>query len=387
MYTRSILSLTTAGGGKTCCDTLQSDVVKWLRFPMSVLVVFIHFAGITLTEAGIGNIIYDNIRYFLSDIISLAAVPTFFVISGYYFFYNSHFSLAVYKQKLKKRIKTLLLPYIIWNSIMLINVFSHNLWDFFANGKSLSSIIDYCRKYGWFDLYWSCNEWEGRTNWLAEQITHTSPVLGTMWFIRDLIVVILFSPIIYWAIKNKGKLFLLLLFIINMSSIWISIPGLSDTALFYFTIGAYFSINKKNIVCELSKHKYIILSLITLLLPTIIYLNGKDTAIGNIIHPFFVLVLVATYFNIATIMVKKHYMMRFIVWGKASFFIFACHLILILSFSDKIMLKCIPSNYWLLATMRYILTPLLCVWICYWLFFFIHRYTPKLCLVLTGDRG
>lgn len=47
------------------------------------------------------------------------AVPLFF-ISGYLFFFRTAFSVDVYKKKLKSRIKTLLIPYLFWNFVVLV---------------------------------------------------------------------------------------------------------------------------------------------------------------------------------------------------------------------------------------------------------------------------
>lgn len=52
--------------------------------------------------------VYDVFRYIVSEQLATIAIPLFFFISGFLFFYRSDFSLAVYGTKLRKRIRTLL---------------------------------------------------------------------------------------------------------------------------------------------------------------------------------------------------------------------------------------------------------------------------------------
>lgn len=375
------------GGGNCTLDHLQSQSIKWLRFPMSLLVVFIHYYGKEITfENTFENSFYDYIRIFLCHVVSHAAVPTFFVISGYYFFYNTRFNLLKYKLKLKKRVKTLFVPYILWNTILLTISVTLKIFTFYIKGKPFN-IIDFCYEKGWIDIFWSCNEWVGRTNWLGVQSTNTAPLLVPMWFIRDLIIVVLFTPIIHWCLTKSSKYFLTLLFFIYISNIWINIPGFSNTALFYFSLGSFFAIKKKNIISEFVKVKKLTYYLIIPFLVVMTYFDGRNTSIGNYLYPFFIIILVSAYFNIAIFMVKHHHFIKFAKWGKASFFIFALHTIYMLSISETIISQIIPSNFWVLAIFRHILIPITCVIICYGVFLFMRRFMPKLLSLLTGDRG
>ena len=93
-----------------------------LRFPLFVLVVYIHTMDWNLHNSGpFAWKLYDNIRILISGIIGHAAVPTFFIISGYLFFLSKDtFDFETYLSKLKRRFTTLFVPYIIWNSIYIL---------------------------------------------------------------------------------------------------------------------------------------------------------------------------------------------------------------------------------------------------------------------------
>lgn len=75
---------------------LQSRTIEWLRFPLVVAVVFIHSFGepkeyvlpLQNISTFSGVDIYNLTRICFSHVLTHIAVPVFFVISGYLFFYN-----------------------------------------------------------------------------------------------------------------------------------------------------------------------------------------------------------------------------------------------------------------------------------------------------------
>src|SRR5665647_1106940 len=93
--------------------------LKVVSFLLMIMVVFIHSINIS-DKIVSGNIIlakgYSSfIQTFISDGICLIAVPLFFVISGYLFFLNLEGTLDEFHTKYKKRLKTLLVPYLFWS--------------------------------------------------------------------------------------------------------------------------------------------------------------------------------------------------------------------------------------------------------------------------------
>lgn len=69
-----------------------SESINMLRFPLAILVVFVHGFGAdvdvsVLHASGLtGLAVYDYIRLFFSVVIARSAVPIFFIISGYLLF-------------------------------------------------------------------------------------------------------------------------------------------------------------------------------------------------------------------------------------------------------------------------------------------------------------
>lgn len=91
-----------------------SKTISFLRFPLIILVVFIHVPRLPG-----GGEIYSYVTTLLSVKVASIAVPCFFLISGLLFF-DTSFNFKKYILKLRKRIVTLLIPYILWNAFFFI---------------------------------------------------------------------------------------------------------------------------------------------------------------------------------------------------------------------------------------------------------------------------
>ena len=228
---------------KQNADELQSRVIAFLRFPLIVGVVFIHnyrpsiIVGNEVMGSETHMPTYSFIGQLFSQYIGWISVPLFFFFSGFLFFYKADYSLQTYIYKIKRRISTLLIPYLFWNASFLICFFavSHlpltRQWFQFPNNAGL----DY-----YLSSFWGI---------LDDKKTMTYPIAYQFWFIRDLMVLSLFSPVLYCLLSRfKGLLIWLIavFWLCGYSLPYIGIRGLSTEALFFFSLGAVFSIYKRN---------------------------------------------------------------------------------------------------------------------------------------------
>ena len=101
--------------------TYLSEKIKIISFVLILLVVQLHaynldllFGKETIILNKGFNWIFQN---FFSNGITRIAVPLFFIISGYLFFLQFQPTIENYFEKIKKRIKTLFIPYLIWSII------------------------------------------------------------------------------------------------------------------------------------------------------------------------------------------------------------------------------------------------------------------------------
>ena len=227
-----------------------SDVISLLRFPLALFVVFIHVEGRYFNFENISTGTF-LITHFISNIICKVAVPTFFFISGFLFFFKiKEFSTEVYLTKKKKRIKSLLIPYIIWNTIaflvfMLAKFVGVN--SFVTNFSLGDDIISNIVK-----IYGYTVSWKG-VSIIHVPFTFRTPIDGPLWFIRDLMILSVLSPLIYWLIRSFGFYLLIVLF-----GILLLFGHPSYTALFYFSLGCYFSITNRDPLEFYIKYKWII---------------------------------------------------------------------------------------------------------------------------------
>jgi surface polysaccharide O-acyltransferase-like enzyme len=256
-------------------DTLQSQVIDLLRFPLIIGVVFIHNASSTLSIHGVefGSSASLPMHYacsqLFSQVLGRVAVPLFFLISGFLFFLNVDFSKRTYVNKLRTRAKTLLIPYLFWNlSAVVLRFVVYCI-------PSLDALVN--------------NSFEFTPHYLLQALwgevadgKATMPVAYPFWFIRDLMVLVVLTPLVYTYVKKLGVYGILLLSVLWLFDWWFLLPGLSIVAVFFFTLGAWISISRRNLVLEAEKVKYLVFALYPVFV--LIDLLTKESAANPFIH-------------------------------------------------------------------------------------------------------
>ena len=211
-----------------------SLAIRNLRIPLALLIVIGHsdIFHFPLISQG-GAVEYDQtiITYpitYLCRVLFAPANSLFFAISGYLFF-SSLDSLGIneYRTKIRKRFHTLFLPYVIWQLIFLVPSILGALM-----GRHDYSVI-------WFvQSIWSTPD-------------QPIPADPPLWFLRDLMVCMLMSPVYYAILKRKlvGIIFLLSSVSLWLFDIW-PLPllnGVSSLSIVFFALGAFVGIQKLRI--------------------------------------------------------------------------------------------------------------------------------------------
>lgn len=346
---------------------IQSQTIDWLRFPMAVAVVILHH-GTKLILDAIGPLKVLCILF--QEGICRLAVPCFFFISGYLFFTKLHFNSwnwSVWTDKIKRRGKTLLLPYILWNIIAFFA-----FWGFDAIHGAVSFCEEFA-KYGGIRLFWGVNG--------ALPIgVHSAPIDGPLWFIRDLMLFTLLTPLVFkfldWT-KVYGLLGVCLLFLI--------VPGYIPEGFVFYLVGAWFQLSGKNIVACLWKHRiWLYLAAIALLAG--LYFAFEDEYWRRFLKIFFLFAGIgASFCGVATLLDQGKIHIRPFL-ARSSFFLFATHEILILhQISQPLILSLLPSGaFW--ECVEFFLTPALAIGISLLLLFLMERFLPRSTSLLTGNR-
>lgn len=349
-------------------EELQSKVISFLRFPLCAAVVLIHIN--INTENCSTHPLYDSVHYLFAQILARVAVPLFFMFSGFLFFYKSeklHFS--DYKGKLTKRIRTLLIPYLFWNFTIIL---------YYLLGRMLGLGSEYGSGFGfidWLKPFW--NNYPVETN--GEGIA-SYPICVPFWYIRDLMVTVLLSPIIYYLTKKCRFYFVIALAMLWITNYWPLITGLNITAIFFFSLGAYCSIFKKNFA-ELLKPHTLLLGVAYLL--TIIPVLIAQDANFNLLRRVGILLGMAFIVSLAARYISNGY------WGtdrflsESSFFIFAFHMTALFVIEDIVN---ISSRTDIMCTALYLAMSIFIVIGGLVLYYLLKRWMPRFTALITGGR-
>jgi len=377
-----------------------SKTISYLRFPLIIGVVFIHF---NLAKNGFMMQIENGFDYpdwfyyiifFFSDVLPRIGVPLFFFFSGFLFFYRKDFNNKVYKQKLHTRAATLLLPYFLWNTIaILIKVFRKLpfLSSVFPNAYKTEILLSPERLIKTFFANLD-NEGIFITSIVDNAMTVVNktpfPINVPLWYVRDLIIMVILSPILFGLIKKGGVWFIAVLGVI-----WYIIkplflqeggyPVLFFTAAFFFSFGAYFSIKKVNFIDYMRKAQFFpYLYFVFVIADTL----TKKYDYNIYIHEAGILIGVVSAIIITSVLLEKRKVTVNMTLSNCSFFVFALHTLIMSDVATALLTIFHFSGNTYSMLLLYFMVPTITILICILAFIFLKRYIPKVCNILTGGR-
>lgn len=358
-----------------------SKAITLSRFPLIFLVIVLHsyFAEIDYSQYPV----FSNITCLLSFVVTRVAVPLFFAISGYLFFNKVEImDLKLYQFKLKKRVKSLLIPYILWNVLFFLAylfIIKFQLVPVHTNGKTVYD-------YSFTDFAWSLYNTKisvGEETPLWGILSGNGcPIAYHMWFVRDLMVTSILSPIIYFLVGNKISRFIYLPVIIV---VWACvIPFLGDVGYYlssitFFSLGAWISVNKINIEKVEAWNKILIAYALAVGIELYLY-NTKS--LPSFYHNVTILLGLLT-FTVVLLKLSGKVKIPRILSG-STFFIYGGHLMFIL-LTVKLLQRYVPHNEEILI-IAYLCAPIIvCVFLlgC-WVV--LKNLSPRLAEWLNGGR-
>ena len=360
-------------------ERLQSQTISLLRFPLIVAVVLIHSGldgvivhGVNVTQS-VDCPVYEFTEMLFVNSLARVAVPLFFFISGFLFFRKGLLTVDLYKEKLKGRFRSLFVPYVFWNVVVIVLTFLTQVFlsDMVSGRKKL--IIDYAFA-DWINCFW----YFGDTD---------MPICYPFWFMRNLMILVLVSPLFYFIIKRTG-----LAFIVIVGLLWMfNVTGLSNTGAWslegvtFFCWGAYYGIRKKNFVEEFSRcpvKVVLIVYVVLVALRMVMWKYGVEWS--GLVHRLSILFGLMSAVLVAAWLLAEGKMKVSGLLLSCAFFIYGYHA-MPAALATKVWLKVVsPSDFTM--TLGLFVIPLLLTVVGILLYSLSVRLLPLFTAVVTGGR-
>lgn len=341
-------------------DDLRNKI-NIMRFICILGIVVWHSSNYSLAETTSYNALLQK---FFSQGITHPTIPLLFVISGYLFFLNVNPSLKGFSGKLKTRVKTLLVPYLFCSSSVYLIYLLKDLILHPETGLDFSlpevfvDIIVYPTR---------------------------NPQL---WFLRDLFICVILTPLIYLFLNNRFGLFFIFLLavlifleqdLIILSST-IKHP-IHYSALLYFSIGSLTAI--KNFKPTVTNHmKVAVISL---------WILGNFLKIFSVVYvdtfQYYMLINGIGVFSIwygYDFIDKYLCTKRMIKLSSYSFFVYVFHIPVLVIFSSLFFAQLGKTN--LSSFVDYILAPSITILLAIVIGRYLRAEFPRLYMIITGNR-
>ena len=374
-------------------EKLRSESLNLLRFPLAVVVVMIH----TFSSAGLklqgqqlsfdAFAVFQEINHFIDGFLRGQSVPIYYFISGYVFFLGVTLNRETYRRKLHNRMKTLLIPYLIWNTLTLLQILLYRTPPFRSFFPGLASAELNLTLSGVLNCLWD------RTHsiFLLPESTHSAsfyPMNYPLWFIRDLMIVVLCAPLLYYLLRRMRHYFVCLIGLLWFLKDYVpalAVYGQLLTALFFFSWGAYMSISRKDMLVEFGRYfrpsvvLYVLLGLLHV--ASAHWLPEASTTIKQLN----VLVGLIFAYNLASWLLRRGICRPNAFLASASFFIYVAHSLVLNNTLKSLFVVIAPaSELTLIGT--YLLALVLTVGGLLLAFWLLRKYAPGLLRVMTGKK-
>lgn len=295
-----------------------------------------------------------NLQYLLGGICGKLSVPIFLLISGYLFFREGSYELTkeLWISKFKKRISSLLVPYLLWNFIGYIIYAIKVGFDF----------VDFFHSFWVIDI-------PGRSG--------SSPIDGPLWYVRNLMIMVVISPVIAYMIKYT-KWYLILI----MTILWIiQIPPFNKgigIAFYFFSLGGYLRMFDYHVENLQRYAKYLILAFLIY----VIYAFLMQSNSNCWDFQFGIILGIGAIFSLTMHFIKcSNGNCKFTqILSETSFFIYCLH-DLLLQF-----LKPFFSEILGTGDFAYISLIVVDIALCLGFFYVLKRISPKVTSLLMGGR-
>lgn len=362
----------------------QSTVINIMKGLLPILVVVLHTSYDASLQWG------DGVEPFLRVLIAKLAgiaVPSFFLISGYFFFTKlGDWKWNAWGGKLRKRARTLLVPFLLWIALDFVAKY---VWGIakseVAGGLGLASLQDFFCNEGGLRMFWDRPQHTSTVNLLGLILDTSKPINGPMWYVRDLMVMMVFAPLIWWLLKVTRGWIITVFFLLHTFDIGFPFILFSPTALFFFSVGAVFSIRGTEFLDAMRRWRLPSYLTAALLLTGVLALDGSLW--GEVVFRIFVCIGVVACFCAVDALYGAGCIRECKLLTDSSFFIYASHAVLITEISNFLLWRALPITAEWMLVLKVFLRPAVAVGICLLLYVGMKKFAPRTLGILTGGRG
>lgn len=343
----------------------ESNRITFIRAISMILVIYLH----QFVETNSINEVVDGLQYIISRIITFAAVPSFYLISSV-LLYSKEFT---WKSNLKKKAKTLVMPYFIWISLYILLYYVGQTLPitapFFANaGRKVvdMSLVDFVGAYVGF---WG----QGR-------------FVNALWFLFDLMILNLVAPMIKQCIDRFPRLYFIIIgviwFVGGTSVSFI----LNSQSICFWSLGYY--IVKYNVrmkyVDDIPQLELIVAYVPMLFLEYFFFVTESELRIP--IHAFTTIIGIILIVKISGIYHFTDRRMSPVIYSvaKYSFFIYASH-DFVQTVLKRLFVRGLNQTVFV-QSFEYVIIPLITCIVCLVFAIVLERTMPYFYNLLSGAR-
>lgn len=354
-------------------DNESSIRLRLLNFPLIVGVAYIHayptaigFAGGTLGTHDI-NFLTDFVRTLISQGVARLSVPLFFLMSGYLFCAGFKWSWRGYGRKLTTRVKTLLVPYLFWTmlgvAIAYLGQSIPAVRAYFTDGPLIAD-------YSAFRLI---NAVLGMTS---------APESYHFWFIRDLMLLMILSPLLVVILRYAAMAFFAVVFILWITAQW-PIYTPDAVGVLFFSVGCYLGMKE---ISPFALDRYgagFLIAYLPILLADTIW---NDASFNTCLHRCGIVVGLVAVLYLTKRILTCEWLKNALLWlSGSSFFVYAAHEPL-LGIVRTVAFRFIPLAWPYTILLLYLLLPMTVIAFLVGLHRLLASITPRVLRIVTGGR-